>query len=167
MEQESNDQHHSHDHTQHHQMMIRDFKKRFWISLIITLPVLALSTMIQQILGFQFTLIEQVDPFILLGLSTIIFFYGGWPFLTGLASEVKQKQPGMMTLIAVAITVAWGYSAATTLGHGLQCGGHPTGSRCAVQRRHRHQPGTWRSADEPVQDHRGHQCPVPQRQIED
>jgi Cu2+-exporting ATPase len=108
--------HSGHDHTQHHQMMIRDFKKRFWISLIITLPVLVLSPMIQQILGFQFTLVDQVDPFILLGLSTIIFFYGGWPFLTGLASEVKQKQPGMMTLIAVAITVAWGYSAATTLG---------------------------------------------------
>jgi len=108
--------HSGHDHTQHHQMMIRDFKKRFWISLIITLPVLALSPMIQELLGFQFALVEGVDHFILLGLSTIIFFYGGWPFLTGLASEVKQKQPGMMTLIAVAITVAWGYSAATTLG---------------------------------------------------
>jgi len=108
--------HNGHDHTHHHEMMIRDFKKRFWISLIITLPVLALSALIQDILGFQFTLVDQVDPFILLGLSTIIFFYGGWPFLTGLASEVKQKQLGMMTLIAVAITVAWGYSAATTLG---------------------------------------------------
>ena len=111
-----NHDHSGHDHTQHHEMMIRDFKKRFWISLIITLPVLALSPMIQQILDFQFTLVASLDHFILLGLSTIIFIYGGWPFLTGLASEVKQKQPGMMTLIAVAITVAWGYSAATTLG---------------------------------------------------
>src|SRR6056297_1824711 len=108
--------HSGHDHTRHHQMMIRDFKKRFWISLIITLPVLALSPMIQGLLDFQFALVEGIDHFILLGLSTIIFFYGGWPFLTGLVSEVKQRQPGMMTLIAVAITVAWGYSAATTLG---------------------------------------------------
>jgi Cu2+-exporting ATPase len=105
-----------HDHTQHHAMMIKDFKKRFWISLIISLPVLVLSPMIQGLLDFQFALVEGIDHFILLGLSTIIFFYGGWPFLTGLASEIKQKQPGMMTLIAVAITVAWGYSAATTLG---------------------------------------------------
>jgi len=108
--------HGGHDHTHHHEMMIKDFKKRFWISLVITLPVLALSPMIQGLLGFQFALVEGIDHFILLGLSTIIFFYGGWPFLTGLAGEVKQKQPGMMTLIAVAITVAWGYSAATTLG---------------------------------------------------
>jgi Cu2+-exporting ATPase len=97
-------------------MMIRDFRKRFWISLIITLPVLVLSPMIQSLLGFQFALVKGIDHFILLGLSTIIFFYGGWPFLTGLVDEIKQKQPGMMTLIAVAITVAWGYSAATALG---------------------------------------------------
>jgi Cu2+-exporting ATPase len=108
--------HSGHDHTHHHEMMIKDFKKRFWISLVITLPVLVLSPMIQGLLGFQFALVEGIDRYILLGLSTIIFFYGGWPFLTGLASEVKQRQPGMMTLIAVAITVAWGYSAATTLG---------------------------------------------------
>lgn len=97
-------------------MMIRDFRRRFLISLVITLPVLALSPMIQQLLGFEFTLLGESDRYLLFALSTIVFFYGGWPFLTGLVDELKKKQPGMMTLIAVAISVAWGYSTATTFG---------------------------------------------------
>lgn len=108
--------HSSHDHSEHHAMMIKDFRKRFWISLVLTLPVLVLSPMIQQLLGFEFALFPKFDPYILFGLSTVVFFYGGWPFLTGLAGELKKKQPGMMTLIAVAITVAWAYSTATTFG---------------------------------------------------
>lgn len=108
--------HEHHDHTEHHQMMIEDFKRRFWISLIITLPVLLLSPMVQDLLGFEFSISESVDKYILFGLSSIVFFYGGWPFLKGLVDELKEKQPGMMTLIAVAITVAWGYSTATTFG---------------------------------------------------
>jgi Cu2+-exporting ATPase len=108
--------HSSHDHSEHHAMMIKDFRKRFWISLAITLPVLVLSPMIQQLTGFEFALFPEFDPYILFSLSTLVFFYGGWPFLTGLAGELKKKQPGMMTLIAVAITVAWGYSSATTFG---------------------------------------------------
>jgi P-type Cu2+ transporter len=108
--------HGSHDHSEHHAMMIQDFRKRFWISLVLTLPVLALSPMVQQLLGFEFALFPEFDSYILFGLSTMVFFYGGWPFLTGLADELKKKQPGMMTLIAVAITVAWGYSTATTFG---------------------------------------------------
>lgn len=110
------DSHEHHDHTEHHRMMIKDFKRRFWISLIFTLPILLLSPMIQSFLGFEFTLSETADKYILFGLSTMVFFYGGWPFLTGLVDELKEKQPGMMTLIAVAITVAWGYSTATTFG---------------------------------------------------
>ena len=97
-------------------MMIKDFRRRFWISLIITLPILLLSPMVQELLGFEFSLSEMADKYILFGLSTIVFFYGGWPFLKGLVDELKEKQPGMMTLIAVAITVAWGYSTATTFG---------------------------------------------------
>ncbi len=108
--------HQHHDHTEHHQMMIKDFRLRFWISLIITIPILLLSPMVQELLGFEFTLSESIDKYILFGLSTIVFFYGGWPFLKGLVDELKDKQPGMMTLIAVAITVAWGYSTATTFG---------------------------------------------------
>ncbi len=113
---EQHNNHEHHDHTEHHQMMIKDFKRRFWISLIITLPILLLSPMVQELLGFGFSLSEMADKYILFGLSTIVFFYGGWPFLKGLVDELKEKQPGMMTLIAVAITVAWGYSTATTFG---------------------------------------------------
>ena len=108
--------HSGHDHSQHHAMMIKDFRKRFWISLAISVPILVLSPMIQGLLGFEFSLTQGADKYLLFGLSTIVFFYGGWPFLTGLVDELKKKQPGMMTLIAVAITVAWGYSSATTFG---------------------------------------------------
>ncbi len=100
----------------HHTMMIKDFRRRFWISLIITLPILTLSPMIQDLLGYEFALFKNADRYLLFALSTIVYFYGGWPFLTGLVDELKKKQPGMMTLIAVAITVAWGYSTATTFG---------------------------------------------------
>ncbi|MFN2314936.1 MAG: HAD-IC family P-type ATPase, partial [Bacteroidales bacterium] len=106
----------SKDHSGHHAMMIKDFRRRFWLSLIITLPILILSPMIQGLLGFRFTLLGEPDKYILFALSTVVYFYGGWPFLAGLADELKKKQPGMMTLIAVAITVAWGYSSATTFG---------------------------------------------------
>ncbi|ELR72496.1 Lead, cadmium, zinc and mercury transporting ATPase [Fulvivirga imtechensis AK7] len=103
-----------HGHHGHHAHMIEDFKKRFWISLLLTLPVLALSEMIQHWLGFtiQFT----GSQYILFLLSTIIFFYGGWPFLVGLKDEVKEKNPGMMTLIGVAIAVAYVYSSAVVFG---------------------------------------------------
>ncbi|HDS08430.1 MAG TPA: cadmium-translocating P-type ATPase [Bacteroides sp.] len=96
--------------------MIVDFRRRFWISMVITLPVLVLSPMIQGLLGYEFTLLGSADRYILFVLSSVVYFYGGWPFLTGLVDELKKKQPGMMTLIAVAITVAWGYSSATTFG---------------------------------------------------
>jgi len=109
-------EHTSHDHHDHHAMMIKDFRRRFWISIVITVPILLLSPMIQNLLGYEFSLIEKYDHYLLFALSTFVYFYGGWPFLTGLADELKKKQPGMMTLIAVAITVAWGYSSATTFG---------------------------------------------------
>ncbi|MCF8338356.1 MAG: cadmium-translocating P-type ATPase [Bacteroidales bacterium] len=108
--------HGSHDHTGHHAMMIKDFRKRFWVSLLITLPILVLSPMIQDIMGYSLEIFPAFDKYILFALSTVVFFYGGWPFLTGIVDELKKKQPGMMTLIAVAITVAWGYSSATTFG---------------------------------------------------
>ena len=111
---QSKDQKISQSHHNHHAVMIEDFKKRFWISLILTIPVLALSHMIQQWLGFQ--LAFQGDQYILFVLSSMIFFYGGWPFLKGLWNELKDKNPGMMTLIAVAITVAYVYSTAVVFG---------------------------------------------------
>lgn len=99
------------EHAGHH---IEDFKKRFWICLIITIPILLLSHMIQQWIGFEISF--QGDKYVLAALSSFIFCYGGWPFIKGLWSEVKSNAIGMMTLIGVAITVAWAYSFAITLG---------------------------------------------------
>lgn len=110
----SHKDHSHHDHKEHHKQMIQDFKKRFWINLLVTLPVLVLSPMIQDILDFNLTFPGK--SYILFVLSTFIFFYGGWPFTKGLVNEIKRRQPGMMTLIGVAITVAWAYSTATTFG---------------------------------------------------
>ena len=98
----------------HHKMMIEDFKKRFLISLILTIPVLLLSPMIQQF--FNYSLSVPGNKYILMVLSSIIYFWGGWPFLKGFYSEIKQKGPGMMTLIAMAISVAYFYSTATVFG---------------------------------------------------
>lgn len=103
-----------HDHTEHHKHMIADFRRRFWIALGVTIPILILSPFIQGLLEYDIQF--GFADYILAGLSAFIYFYGGWPFLTGLVDELKKKQPGMMTLIAVAITIAFGYSLATTFG---------------------------------------------------
>lgn len=103
--------HEDHD---HHAMMINDFKKRFWISLILTVPILLLSEMIQHWLGFEIKFAG--DKNVLLILSSFIFFYGGLPFLKGFIDEVKARSPGMMTLIALAITVAYVFSVAVIFG---------------------------------------------------
>jgi len=105
---------HNHQHKHHHADMVSDFKVRFWISLVVTIPVLALSPLIQSFLGYS--LIFPADKYVLLALSSFIYFYGGWPFLTGLVSEFKNKKPGMMTLIGLAITVAYVYSAIVVFG---------------------------------------------------
>lgn len=110
------DDHKDHDHSAHHGHMIEDFKKRFWISLIVTIPILILSPMVQLFLRIKETLRFNGDAYVLFALSTFIFFYGGWPFLKGLIDELKQKQPGMMTLIALAISVAYFYSSAVVFG---------------------------------------------------
>jgi len=94
--------------------MVKDFKRRFIVSTVITVPILILSPLIQQFLGI--TLDFLGSDFILWGLSTFIFFYGGWPFLKGIVEELKKKEPGMMTLIALAIFVAYGYSSAVVFG---------------------------------------------------
>ena len=98
-------------HAGHH---IADFWKRFLISSIITIPVLVLSQMIQHWFGFEVAF--PGDIYVLAILSTLIFLYGGYPFLKGLYDEVKASAIGMMTLIGVAITVAWAYSVAITFG---------------------------------------------------
>lgn len=97
-----------------HEDMVEDFKKRFFISLILTLPILAISPMIQHFLGVDWRFGN--DMYVLFALSTIVFFYGGWPFLVGGIAELKDKAPGMMTLIALAITIAYSYSTLVVFG---------------------------------------------------
>ncbi|MEO7486486.1 MAG: heavy metal translocating P-type ATPase, partial [Ferruginibacter sp.] len=98
----------------HHAMMIADFKKRFYMVLVLTAPILVLSPMIQQFIGVAWQFSGSM--YLLFVLSTVVFIYGGWPFLKGLVSELKEKNPGMMTLIAFAISVAFIYSTATVFG---------------------------------------------------
>jgi P-type Cu2+ transporter len=91
------------------------FRDRFWLSLVLTIPVVIFSGMVADLLGYRlpdFVGADWIPPV----LGTVIFLYGGAPFLTGAWAELKQRQPGMMLLIAMAITVAFIASWATTLG---------------------------------------------------
>ncbi|MEI4463818.1 heavy metal translocating P-type ATPase [Exiguobacterium indicum] len=117
--------HHEHTHHEDQQMsashhehegMIGDFKKRFLVSLMLTIPILLLSKMIQEWSGINISF--PYDDVVLLLLSTIVYFYGGWPFLKGSINEIRQKNPGMMMLIALAISVAYFYSVAIIFGFG-------------------------------------------------
>ncbi|MEJ2314836.1 MAG: copper-translocating P-type ATPase [Nitrospirota bacterium] len=94
--------------------MVADFRRRFWISLAATTPILVISPLIQKFLGFS--LAFPGDMYALFALSSFVFFYGGWPFLKGLFDELGKKSPGMMTLIALAISVAYFYSSAVVFG---------------------------------------------------
>lgn len=98
----------------HHAMMIADFRKRFYIVLMMTIPIMLLSPMIQHFMGVNWQF--PGSSYLLLGLSSVVFFYGGWPFLTGWIEEIKAKNPGMMFLIGFAITVAYIYSVAVVFG---------------------------------------------------
>jgi Cu2+-exporting ATPase len=93
-------------------MMVQDFKRRFFISLVLTIPILALSPMIQSFMGVDWAFAGS--SYILFALSTVLFFYGGKPFITGARDELKERSPAMMTLIAFAITIAYLYSTAAT-----------------------------------------------------
>jgi Cu2+-exporting ATPase len=95
------------DHTGHEEM----FRRRFWVSLLLSIPVLLYSHMIQEWLGFMmpaFPGSAWVAPLF----AIVVFFYGGLPFLDMTRPELKNRQPGMMTLISLAITVAFVYSLA-------------------------------------------------------
>lgn len=109
--QMSHGNHAGHD---HHAMMIADFRKRFWVVLLLTVPVMILSPMIQEWLGIRLSF--PGSGYVLAGLASIVFFYGGWPFLKGWFDEMDGWNPGMMTLIGFAITVAYGYSVAAVFG---------------------------------------------------
>lgn len=108
-----------HDHTgakheDHHAHMMEDFKRRLWISLVATVPVLILSPMIQSLVNLSFGF--PGDRYIHFAISSFIYFYGGWPFLKGLVDEIGDARPGMMTLIALAISVAYVYSSLVVFG---------------------------------------------------
>src|SRR2546422_4832917 len=108
---------HAHSHHQGHEgSMVDDFRRRFWISLALTIPVLAMSEMVQHLLGLRGLLAFPGARYVEFGFASAIYFYGGWPFLTGLVEELKKKLPGMMTLVGLAITVAYVYSAAVVFG---------------------------------------------------
>ncbi|HEU4489185.1 MAG TPA: heavy metal translocating P-type ATPase, partial [Actinomycetota bacterium] len=99
----------------HHEHHIAQFRDRFWLSLALTVPVVYFSEMFQMLLDYRAPswpgsgLVPAV-------LGTVILLYGGAPFLSGGYHEARRRRPGMMLLIALAITVAYGASVATELG---------------------------------------------------
>ncbi|MEJ6529837.1 heavy metal translocating P-type ATPase [Exiguobacterium sp. USCH10] len=123
MEHEHN-QHHEHHEESHdshhgghgHEHMIDDFKRRFFVSLGLMIPILLLSDMIQEWLRFELDF--PLEKTILFVLATIVYVYGGWPFLKGSVEELRDRSPGMMMLIGLAISVAYFYSAAVVFGYG-------------------------------------------------
>jgi len=98
----------------HEGHVTEDFKRRFVICLIFTIPILALSTFIQSIFRFKLEFPGSISVLFLL--STFVYFYGGYPFLKGFFNEVMDRSPGMMTLIATAISAAYFYSSAVVFG---------------------------------------------------
>lgn len=103
-------------HMSHHGHMVADFRRRFWVSLALTGPILALSPLIQKGLGIATALQFSGSGYLQFALSTVAFLYGGRPFLKGIVEELKKRAPGMMTLIGLAISVAYVYSSAVVFG---------------------------------------------------
>src|SRR5882724_8805614 len=99
-----------------HGDMVTDFRRRFWISLALSVPVLATSEMVQHFLGLRPVFAFPGDRYVEFAFASAIYFYGGWPFLTGLVAELRNRLPGMMTLVGLAISVAYLYSAAVVFG---------------------------------------------------
>jgi Cu2+-exporting ATPase len=116
---QSHDQHMNHDeaghaatgHASHHEQMVAEYRKRFWIVLLLTIPVTMLSPMMMMLFGYHFDF--PGANFVVFGLSTVIFFYGGKPFLEGAWEEWKNRSLGMMMLISLAIVSAYIYSTFT------------------------------------------------------
>jgi P-type Cu2+ transporter len=103
-------------HDRHEGHSVEMFRRRFWVSLALTLPILAFGHMVPSALGWKqlaFPGSEYIPPV----LGMVVFLYGGWTFLQGAVRELRSRLPGMMTLIALAITVAFGFSAAVTFGY--------------------------------------------------
>ena len=88
------------------------FRSRFWLSLALTIPIVVSSEMVMDWFGYHLSGVAWVGPV----LGTFVFLWGGGPFLAGAVAEIRDRAPGMMLLIAMAITVAWSASMATSLG---------------------------------------------------
>jgi len=113
---DGHDRHGAHDgHDKHAGHSVAMFRDKFWISLLLTLPTLVWGHMLQNALGYSapnFPGSHWIPPLF----GTAVFVYGGWVFIQGALRELKDRLPGMMTLISLAITVAFVFSAAVTLG---------------------------------------------------
>jgi P-type Cu2+ transporter len=105
-----------HDTHSHHAHMVADFRRRFWVSLALTVPILAISEHFWELVGLRPLLSFSGDRYVLFAFAAVVYFYGGWPFLKGAGGEIAGRKPGMMLLIAVAISAAFFYSAAVTFG---------------------------------------------------
>lgn len=100
--------HQNHDHAGGHMAHMGNLKQKFWISLIVAIPIILLSPMMGMKLPFSLSF--EGSYWVVLFLASFLYFYGGWPFLTGAVSELKAKNPAMMTLISMGITVSYIYS---------------------------------------------------------
>lgn len=102
-------------HDQHAGHSPEMFMRPFWVSLLLTIPIVIYSDMIQMLVGYMAPMFPGSN-WIGLVLGSVIYWYGGWPFLSGAVDEIRRRTPGMMTLVALAITTAYAYSVAITLG---------------------------------------------------
>ena len=107
--------HSQHSGGRHEGHSVADFRRRFWICLALTFPVILISPGLPLIPGGRIVAVPGAD-WMLLSLASFLYIYGGVPFLKGLVRELRDRRPGMMTLVAVAISVAYFYSAATVVG---------------------------------------------------
>lgn len=107
--------HEAHSGGRHEGHSVADFRRRFWICLALTVPVILISPGLPFVRAGRIVNVPGAD-WILLALSTFLYVYGGMPFLKGFVRELRDRKPGMMTLVAVAISVAYFYSAAIVLG---------------------------------------------------
>jgi Cu2+-exporting ATPase len=103
-------------HDRHAGHSVAMFRNRFWMSLVVTIPILASGHMLRSLTGLHPPELPG-SSWLLPLLGTPLYFYGGWPFLQGAVREVKQRVPGMMVLISLGITVAFAFSVAVTLGY--------------------------------------------------
>ena len=87
----------------HHAHMAADFRKRFWISLALTLPILVLSPLLQNLVGMREAIHFPGDLYALFCFASAVFWYGGWPFLKGFFTELKSPQPGNGRLFLISV----------------------------------------------------------------